>query len=67
VGTVDARGEPGELKHGVLGLGDAFAQSFALLSLALYLVRLRALDRHRNVLGYAAHAVVKVSRTSSAS
>ena len=25
----------GELKHGVLGLGDAFAQSFALLSLAL--------------------------------
>jgi amino acid transporter len=26
---------PGELKHGVLGLGDAFAQSFALLSLAL--------------------------------
>jgi amino acid transporter len=27
--------QPGELKHGVLGLGDAFAQSFALLSLAL--------------------------------
>jgi amino acid transporter len=26
---------PGQLKHGVLGLGDAFAQSFALLSLAL--------------------------------
>ena len=25
----------GELKHGVLGLADAFAQSFALLSLAL--------------------------------
>jgi amino acid transporter len=28
-------GQTGELKHGVLGLGDAFAQSFALLSLAL--------------------------------
>ncbi len=26
---------PSELKHGVLGLGDAFAESFALLSLAL--------------------------------
>jgi amino acid transporter len=35
VGTVHQGGEPGELKHGVLGLGDAFAQSFALLSLAL--------------------------------
>ena len=35
MGTVHQRGEPGELKHGVLGLGDAFAQSFALLSLAL--------------------------------
>lgn len=29
------RDTTGELKHGVLGLGDAFAQSFALLSLAL--------------------------------
>ena len=27
--------DPSELKHGVLGLGDAFAESFALLSLAL--------------------------------
>ena len=25
----------GELRHGILGLGDAFAQSLALLSLAL--------------------------------
>jgi amino acid transporter len=33
---VDEPGQTGELKHGVLGLGgDAFAQSFALLSLAL--------------------------------
>jgi len=29
------RATEGELKHGILGLGDAFAQSFALISLAL--------------------------------
>ena len=33
--TSDKQERRGELKHGVLGLGDAFAQSFALLSLAL--------------------------------
>ena len=33
--TSDTQERGGELKHGVLGLGDAFAQSFALLSLAL--------------------------------
>jgi hypothetical protein len=32
-----------------------------------YLVTLRALDRHRNVLGYAGHAIVKISRAASAS
>jgi hypothetical protein len=32
-----------------------------------YLVTLRALDRHRNVLGYAGQAVVKISRAASAS